>query len=138
MVNKNGELSQKHYTLHKNVLIGPLFLPVYEGKGGINQLEVRSKLQLEKNFQSNRTLEDKQRKLQTFGINVLFFLALARKSAFLRFYCLESVDKEFAESDVQNALIVSADNKGSHGDDILLVVVLDFLQTAKLALAGLI
>lgn len=52
--------------------------------------------------------------------------------------CSESVDKKFAESDVLDALIVTADNERRHGDDILLVVVLDFLQTSELALAGLV
>ena len=52
--------------------------------------------------------------------------------------CSEPVNKEFSESDVLDALIVAADNKRSHRDDILLIVVLDFLQTSELALAGFI
>ena len=52
--------------------------------------------------------------------------------------CSKTVDKEFAESDVLDALIVATNYERSHGDDILLIVVLDFLQTSELALAGLV
>ena len=52
--------------------------------------------------------------------------------------CSESVNKEFTESNVLDALIVASDYKRCHGDDILLVVVFDFLQTSELAFAGLV
>ena len=77
-----------------------------------------------------------------FGYNTKAFLWFVRifQAVFARYltFYSEAVDKEFTESEVLDAFIVAADDERSHGDDILLVVVLDFLQTAELALAGLV